>query len=111
VTRSKDAFKGHSFEDVDMGKYRKLVLSNASGALAHVEYKLAKDKTRPDGTPLVRVDYLKSFVEGKGHGQTVMHELYSRYPSSTINWGKTLTPSSRHMATKFDRIYSRTQYR
>jgi hypothetical protein len=112
LTRNNADFQGKTFEDVDMGSYRKLVLSHPEeGTLAQVEYKLAKDKTRPDGTPLVKVDYLKSLVEGQGHGQAVMHELYKRYPDSTINWGKTLNKTSRHMASKFDGIYSRTQYR
>jgi hypothetical protein len=104
-------FDGHKFEDTDMGSYRKLVAHQGDSPVAQVEYKLAKDKTRPDGTPRVKVDYLKSFAEGRGHGQAVMHELYRLYPTSTIDWGKTLNKTSRHMAEKFKSKYFRTDYK
>ena len=100
-----------NFKDIDEGSYRKLVAYQNGGSVAQVEYSLVPDETRSDGTLRVEVQYIKSFVEGKGHGQAVMHELYAMYPDSIIDWGETLNETSRSMAEKFDAQYSRTEYR
>lgn len=63
------------------------------------------------GDPKLEVSYIKSHVEGQGNARRLMEHLYQRYPKHHIDWGRTISPASTHLASQFeDKYYSRTSY-
>ena len=70
---------------------------------AYVEYEHDPDVKQTN------ITYLKSSDEGKGHAQDILHHLYGKYPSHTINWGNVIHPAAVHLMEKFSKRYGRTQ--
>jgi hypothetical protein len=118
MTRSKNEFEGRRFEEGPSGKFTRLSVFTPDSEYpkATVDYivKNGHDKRSkvsfPDTVGTVKVDFLKSRDEGKGHAKALMNHLYSLYPNHTIAWGRTLNAASEHLAENASRRHGRTTY-